>query len=101
MRTIIIFHELFSNSKFLLAVQQKYCETSSKRDVTLRLKSLKNVLQRRGNRSEKQNLILLRAMLLATKMLRDCMIARHVTPCNFAYNLCRNKIARQIARQNL
>ena len=36
-------------------------------------------------------------MLLATKMLRDFMIARHVTPCNFACNLCRNKIARQVA----
>ena len=33
------------------------------------------------------------------KMLRDFMIARHVTPCNFACNLCRNKIARQVATQ--
>ena len=50
-----------------------------------------------GNRCGKQNLILLRAMLLATKMLRDFMIARHVTPCNFACDLCRNKIARHVA----
>ena len=27
--------DLFLNSKFLLAVQQKYCETSCNRDVTL------------------------------------------------------------------
>ena len=38
-------------------------------------------------------------MLLATKMLRDFMIARHVTPCNCACNLCRNKIAKQVATQ--
>ena len=39
-------------------------------------------------------------MLLATKMLRDFRIARPVTPCNFACNLCRNKIARQVAKCN-
>ena len=39
----------------------------------------KNALQRRGNRSEKWNLIRLPAMLLATKMLRDFRIARYVT----------------------
>ena len=27
------------------------------------------------------------------------MIAGYVTPCNFSYNLCRNKIARQVARK--
>ena len=40
---------------------------------------------------------LLRAMLLATKMLRNFIIARHITPCNFACDLCRNKFARQVA----
>ena len=34
-----------------------------------------------GNHYEKLNLILLRAMLLATKMFCDFMIVRHVTPC--------------------
>ena len=38
-------------------------------------------------------------MLLATKMLRDFMIARHVTPCNLACNLCRSKIEGQVATQ--
>ena len=37
--------------------------------------------------------------LAATRMLRDLMIAGHVTPCNFSCNLCRNKIARQVARK--
>ena len=32
-------------------------------------------------------------------MLRDFMIARHVTPCKWACNLCRNKIAKQVATQ--
>ena len=60
---------------------------------------LKNTSQRCRNRCEKQNLILLRATLAATKMLRDLMIARYVTQCNFSCNLCRNKIARQVARK--
>ena len=51
---------------------------------------LENALQRCGNLCEKWNLILLRAMLLATKMLHDFMTARHVTRCNFTCNLCRN-----------
>ena len=33
----------------------------------------------------------------ATKMLRDFMIVKHVTCCNFACNLCSNKIASQVA----
>ena len=57
----------------------------------------KNALQRRGHRCRKSllfnlshfNLILLRAMLLATKWSRDFMIAGHITPYNFACNLCR------------
>ena len=43
------------------------------------MQCLKNALQRRGNRSEKWNLIRLPEMLLATKMLRDFRIARYVT----------------------
>ena len=43
--------EVFSNSEFLLAAQQKYCETSCKSDVTLQC--LKNALQRCGNYCEK------------------------------------------------
>ena len=58
---------------------------------------LENALQRCGNRCEKYNLILLPAMLLETKILRDFMIVRHVTPYNFACNLCRNIIARHVA----
>ena len=51
---------------------------------------LENALQRCGNRCEKWNLILLCAMLLATKMLLDFMTARYVTRCRFTGNLCRN-----------
>ena len=36
-----------------------------------------------GNRCDKPKLILLRAMLLATKMLPDFMMVKHVTPWNF------------------
>ena len=61
------------------------------------LQWLENALQRCGNRCEKYNVILLRAMLLATKMLRTFIIARHITPCYFACVLCRNKFARQVA----
>ena len=45
-----------------------------------------------------QNLILLRAMVIATIILRDLLIARHDIPCNSACNLCRNEIARQITQ---
>ena len=53
----------------------KHCETSCKRDVTLHCNALK--MRCRG-RCEKYNLILLCAMVVATKMLRDLMIARYV-----------------------
>ena len=43
---------------------------------------LKNALQRCGNRCEKWSLILLRAVLLSKKMLRDFIIARHIAPRN-------------------
>ena len=71
--------------EFLLAAQQKYCETSCKSDyVTLQW-------------LENENLILRREMILATKLLREFRIARHATLCNFTCNLCRYKIARQVA----
>ena len=46
-----------------------------------------------GKRCEKQNLILLRAMLLATKMLPGFMIERHVTLSNFARQVARAQVA--------
>ena len=52
---------------------------------------LENTLQRCGNHCE--NLIVLQAMLFATKMLREFIFASNVTPYNFASNLNRNKIA--------
>ena len=35
------------------------------------------------------------AAFSATKMLRD-FSCEHVTPCNFAYDFCRNKISEQV-----
>ena len=84
---------------FLLVNRTKHCETSCKRGVTLFNASKIRYMQRCRNPCEMLNLILLRATLAATKILRDLIIAGYVIPCNFSCNLCRNKIARQVARK--
>ena len=59
----------------------------------------KNSLQRCETRCGKQNRLLLFATIAATKKLRQMSVAGYVTLGNISCNLCRNKTARQVARE--
>ena len=59
---------------------------------------LKNILQQSLRKVERNSTSYNAS---CDKKLHDFIIARHFTPCNFACNLCRNKIARQFAWCNL
>ena len=108
--------ELFSNSEFLLAGQQKYCEMKLLKGCYT-VQCLKNALQQSlrkvepdstsCNASYNKNIAWqvscgrkpeypekthdFRQSVYYT--LFSGLIARQVTPCNFACDLCRNKIA--------
>ena len=84
--------DLFLNGEFLLVAQQKYCETSCKRDCyTVQwLKKYVAVLRQSLRKVEPDS------TSCNASCNKNVAIVSHVTPCKFACNLCRNKLRNKL-----